>query len=121
MKLVSSDFYDGSTYVFDEIDAGISGSVAQTVAEKFAVISKKMQVITISHLAQIVSFSDKSYLISKTDDGERTYTDVLSLDDNGKTDEIIRITGGTIDNEISISHAKQMINLANETKIKLRS
>ena len=116
MKLVSSDFCNGSTYIFDEIDAGISGVVAETVAEKFATLGKTMQVITISHLAQIVSFADVSLLIKKTDDGKKTVTNIIPLDKQGLINEIIRITGGNIDSEISISHANEMLN--NAIKIK---
>lgn len=120
MKLVSANFADNSTYIFDEIDAGISGEVAEIVAEKFATLSKKMQVITISHLAQIVSFSDLSLLIKKSDDGDKTVTNIIPLDENGKINEITRIIGGDVNSEISYNHAKETMYRANALKIELR-
>ncbi|MBO5926707.1 MAG: DNA repair protein RecN, partial [Clostridia bacterium] len=113
MKLVSSDSV--GTYVFDEIDSGISGEVAKIVAEKFSFISKNVQIITISHLPQIVSFGDYSYKIEKTEKGDKTETKVIPLDDNGKIEEIVRIIGGE-GSELSINHAKELIDKANTFK-----
>ncbi len=113
MKLVSSGV-DG-TYIFDEIDAGISGEVAGIIAQKFSVLSKKIQIITISHLAQIISFADSSFKILKIDDGVKTATNVIPLDYDGKVNEIVRIIGGLHDDS-SINHAKKLINLADEFK-----
>lgn len=113
MKLVSSGV-DG-TYIFDEIDAGISGEIANIIAQKFSVLSKKIQIITISHLAQIISYSDSSFKILKTDDGVKTATNIIPLDYDGKVDEIVRIIGGLRD-ESSITHAKTLIKNADEFK-----
>lgn len=120
MKLVCADFPQRSTYIFDEIDAGISGAVAEIVAEKFAILSKNMQIVTISHLAQIVSFSDCSLLISKTDDDVKTQTNITPLDENGKINEITRIIGGDVLSQASITLAKEMIDRANTVKENLR-
>ncbi len=113
MKLVSSGV-DG-TYIFDEIDAGISGEIANVIAQKFSILSKKIQIITISHLAQIISYSDSSFKILKTDDGVKTSTNIIPLDTSGKIDEIVRIIGGFRD-ESSIQHAKQLVKIADEFK-----
>ena len=113
MKLVSSGV-DG-TYIFDEIDAGISGEIANVIAQKFSILSKKIQIITISHLAQIISYSDSSFKILKTDDGVKTSTNIIPLDTSGKIDEIVRIIGGFHD-ESSIQHAKQLVKIADEFK-----
>ena len=113
LKIVSNDF--GETYVFDEIDAGISGEVAKIVAKKFIKLSKKSQIITISHLPQIVSFADNNYLISKTEDSVKTVTSIKMLDNNGKVNEIVRLTGGG-DSELARLNAISAIDLANEYK-----
>ena len=113
MKIVSTDIT--GTYVFDEIDSGISGEVAKVVAEKFCKLSKNVQIITISHLPQIVSYGDSSYKIKKTDDGVKTKTEIIKLDYNGKINEVIRIIGGDI-NEVSKTHAKELIIKADEFK-----
>ena len=113
LKIISSDV--GGTYVFDEIDAGISGEVAKIVAKKFVMLSKRAQIITISHLPQIVSFADDNYLIKKHETGGKTYTQVSKLDNAGKVDEIIRLTGGG-DIELARLNAISAINSADEYK-----
>ncbi len=118
LKLVSSVVEEPITYIFDEIDAGISGEVAKIVAEKFALLSKQNQIITITHLPQIVSFSDKSFLIKKYSDEESTYTMVEELDYNGKVGEIVRIIGGS--GETAILNAKEIIDKATKVKTDIR-
>ncbi len=113
LKIVSSDI--GGTYVFDEIDAGISGEVAKIVAKKFIELSKRVQIITISHLPQIVSYADNNYLIKKTENAEKTTTNVIILDEDGKINEIIRLTGGG-DKEFARLNAISSIETANEYK-----
>ena len=113
LKIVSSDV--GGTYVFDEIDAGISGEVAKIVAKKFIELSKRVQIITISHLPQIVSFADNNYLIKKTENAEKTTTSIVNLDEDGKINEIIRLTGGG-DKEVARLNAISSIETANEYK-----
>ena len=113
LKIVSTDL--GGTYVFDEIDAGISGEVALIVAQKFIKLSKRVQIITISHLPQIVSYGDYNYLIKKTENAEKTTTSVTLLDNDGKISEIVRLTGGG-DKEVAKLNAISSINSANDYK-----
>ncbi len=113
MKIVSVDCT--GAYVFDEIDSGISGDVAKIVAEKFATLSKKIQIITISHLPQIVSFADASYKILKTENDGVTSTNIIPLDYDGKLNEIVRIIGGE-GSLSSLSHAKELVDRADEFK-----
>ena len=65
LKAIICEYQEISTYIFDEIDVGISGKTAETVAEKFTDIAKSVQVIAISHLPQICAFSDVSFAIKK--------------------------------------------------------
>ncbi len=112
LKTVISSYHSISTYIFDEIDAGISGKTAETVAEKFSQIAKNVQVIAISHLPQIVSFSDASFKISKYSTEEKTYTAIEKLDANGKIEETVRLVGGDMTSTSAVSHAKEMIEKA---------
>ena len=115
LKLVTEQVEEPITYIFDEIDAGISGVVAQIVAEKFTKLSIKNQIITITHLPQIVSYSDKSFLIEKTTDGDLTQTHVKGLNEEEKEQEIVRIIGGReVSNAIEL--ARQIIANANLRK-----
>ena len=113
LKIVAGEM--GETYIFDEIDAGISGEVAKIVAQKFIKLSKSTQIITISHLPQIVAYADNNYLIKKSENGEKTTTNVLSLDENGRINEIMRLTGGG-DEEVARLNAVSSIQSANEYK-----
>ena len=116
LKTVISSYHGISTYIFDEIDAGISGKTAEIVAEKFAEISKNIQVIAISHLPQIISFADTSFKISKRSDGEKTFTLIEKLDEKSKTEEVVRLIGGDMSSVPAVSHAREMITKADNFK-----
>lgn len=118
LKTVISSYHEISTYIFDEIDAGISGKTAETVAEKFADISKGVQIIAISHLPQIVSFSDYSYKIAKYTENGKTYTGITKLNDSEKVEEVVRLIGGDLTSKSAVEHATELIEKANEYKRK---
>ena len=118
LKCQTSALQEIPTYIFDEIDAGISGVTAQVVAEKLADISKEKQIIAISHLPQIAAMSDVSYLIYKFEDDKKTYSNIKTLDESGKISEIIRLIGGDSSSESATVHAKEMLNKANAYKLK---
>ena len=116
IKVQTSKFNNISTFIFDEIDAGISGSVARTVAEKFAKISLNTQIIAISHLPQISAMADNNLLISKSEKSDKTFTSVISLDSKSKIKEIIRLIGGSPESESAKKHAEELVESANEYK-----
>ncbi len=80
--------------VFDEIDTGVSGVAAQRVAEKLGSLSRTKQVICVTHLPQIAAMADEQYVVHKAEQGGRTYTSVVHLDEDGRVDELSRLTGG---------------------------
>lgn len=116
VKTQSAKYNDISTFIFDEIDAGISGAVAKVVARKLCRISKEVQVIAISHLPQITSFADNNLLIYKHEKDGLTYTSVKKLSDVEKTAEIVRLVGGTTDNASAMALAESLICEAEEYK-----
>lgn len=105
-----------STYIFDEIDAGISGKTAKVVGEKLTDIAKNTQVIAVSHLAQIAVMSDKQLLIEKQETNEKTHTQVKMLDEQGKIQEIIRLLGGNVSDEFAYRHAEELLKQAQDYK-----
>ena len=119
LKTVISSYHEISTYIFDEIDAGISGRTAETVAEKFAKISKNIQVIAISHLPQIVAFSDCSFKIAKYTDKDKTYTGIAKLSGREKIEELVRLIGGDMNSESAVTHAEEMVKKAFAYKNKI--
>ena len=118
IKTQSSINNEVSTYVFDEIDAGISGITATIVAQKLCDISKHTQVIAISHLPQISSFADNNLLIVKTETENDTETNVKNLNNDEKINEIIRLVGGTNASDSAKILAKELIENANNYKNK---
>lgn len=98
-----------STYIFDEIDAGISGVTAKTVADKFVAISGATQIIAVSHLPQVCAAASAQYLISKCENAEnKTVTSIKRLDRQERVTEIVRLTG-SISTEAAKAHAEELL------------
>lgn len=116
VKTQLSDVNEISTYIFDEIDAGISGKTAKVVGEKLARIAKNTQIIAVSHLAQIAAMSDEEFLIEKREENDKTVTHVYSLDHTQKTKELVRLLGGTEKDEYALKHAEELLKQAKEYK-----
>ena len=116
VKTQLSDVNEISTYIFDEIDAGISGKTAKVVGEKLARISKTTQIIAVSHLAQIAAMSDNEYLIEKIEQDGKTITQVHELDQEWKIKEIVRLLGGNDGDEYAFKHAEELLKQAKEYK-----
>ena len=108
-----------STLIFDEIDTGISGNMAHVVAEKLSKISRRKQVICVTHLPQIAAIADSNYLISKNLRDGKMATQVESLSVEGKIAEVSRLSGGG-DSNSSLNHASEMIEKANTLKKQIR-
>ncbi len=104
------------TMVFDEIDVGLSGVLAQMVAEKLANISKDYQCIVITHLPQVVAMADNNYLITKSVVDEKTHTFVTIIDRKQKIKEVARLMGGENIGEFSLKHSEEMLEWADKRK-----
>lgn len=105
------------TMVFDEIDTGISGRMAQVVAEKMAIIARNRQVICVTHLPQIAAMAAHQFLVEKRVEGERTNTSVRCLSEIERIAEVARMLGGADGSEESArSHAAYMLNVARQQK-----
>ena len=105
-----------SSLIFDEIDTGVSGMAAQKVAEKLAQLSRRKQVLCITHLSQLAAMADEQYLVEKNERNGRTYTDVRRLDRNGRRGELARINGGGVFTDTLMKSAEEL--LANAEKYK---
>lgn len=109
VKTLLKDVNGISTYIFDEIDAGISGYTAKSVARKFMDISENTQIIAVSHLPQICAASDAQFLIYKEESKGKTLTNIRRLDEESKINEIIRLTGSVV-TDAARQHAIELIN-----------
>lgn len=115
IKAISAERDGIGTLIFDEIDAGISGRIAQVVAVKIAGISKIRQVIAVTHLSQIAAIADSNFFIEKMSDENQTKTSVRRLCEEEKAEEVARLAGGAI-TEHALEHARELIELAKEVK-----
>lgn len=108
IKTVLADTDKVPVMIFDEIDTGISGKAAKSVAEKMKLISKKHQVLCITHQASIAAKGDHNYYISKKVENEKTKTMVKKLTENEIIEEIARMSSGDV-TENALKHAKEMV------------
>ena len=109
IKTVLADTDTVDTLIFDEVDTGISGSAAEKVGLKLKEVSKKRQVLCVTHQAQIAALADYHYLIQKQVEQGRTFTSVGLLDHDGRKNELARIIGGVNITEAALSHAESML------------
>ncbi|MFV0440109.1 MAG: DNA repair protein RecN [Lachnospirales bacterium] len=114
LKSVLAHRYNIETFVFDEIDTGVSGRTAQKVAERLKLLSKSHQIICITHLPQIASMSDIHLCISKEVVGENTITNIKSLDIEESIQELSRLIGGAKITEQTKKASSEMKRLAME-------
>jgi DNA repair protein RecN (Recombination protein N) len=98
-----------ATIVFDEVDAGIGGAVAEVVGRKLATLAQHHQVICITHLPQIAKFGDHHFKISKHVASGRTHTAITMLSADDRTREIARMLGGEKITRVTIEHARELL------------
>lgn len=97
------------TMIFDEIDTGISGSAAQKVGMKLKEVSRDRQVMCVTHQAQIAALADTHFLINKEFTNDKTYTEVVKLDMDGRVNELARIIDGVNITKTALDHARKLI------------
>ena len=107
IKTVLSDIDEVPTLIFDEIDTGISGKAAKAVAEKMRIISKRHQILCITHLAAIAAQGDSNYYIYKDIKEGKTKTNIKQLNEQETIYEIARISNGEI-TDVAIQNAKEL-------------
>ncbi len=114
IKNVLSDKDEIDTLIFDEVDAGVSGSAAEKIALKLHSVSKGRQVICVTHLARIAAQADKHMKITKSVRDSKTYTQITPLDYEQRAVEIARITAGDNITALQLESAKEMLNTAHK-------
>lgn len=97
------------TLIFDEVDTGVSGHAAQKIGLKLKQAARHRQILTVTHLAQIAALGDAHYLIRKETDGERTFTRVQKLSEEGRVEEVARIMSTDRISELMRKNAADMI------------
>lgn len=116
LKTIFSKHQGITSIIFDEVDTGVSGRVAQAIAEKIHAVSVHSQVLCISHLPQVAAISDNHLFISKEVKNDRTITHVLPLEEADRIREISRMISGVEITDLTLSHAKELLELAHSIK-----
>jgi DNA repair protein RecN (Recombination protein N) len=109
LKSVATVDADGLTLVFDEVDAGIGGAVAEAVGRRLQRIAARQQVLCVTHLPQIASLADRHYRVSKRVVAGRTLTEVVALGADERIDEVARMLGGESVTDAARQHAREMV------------
>ena len=115
MKRILAGVGGRQVLIFDEVDSGIGGAIAEVVGRKLRELSKNHQVICVTHLPQIACYADTHYSVRKEVKGGRTLTRVERLEKERAVDEIARMLGGVTVTEKTTAHAKEMIETARKS------
>ena len=116
LKTIFAQKQGVTSIIFDEVDTGVSGRVAQAIAEKISQIARNSQVLCISHLPQVAAISDHHYFIAKHIKGGRTETQLTMLEPQQRVTELARMLSGSEITPLTLEHAQELLALA--TKIK---
>ena len=97
------------TYVFDEIDTGVGGSVAEAIGRRLSRLSQQSQILCVTHLPQIACFADAHFHVAKSDDSSHTTATVQQLSNAGRVDEVARMLSGAEVSEAALANAKELL------------
>jgi len=95
--------------VFDEVDAGIGGRVAEVVGRKLRAMAERHQVVCVTHLPQIASLADTHYVVRKRVERGRTLTELERVEDGDRVEEVARMLGGETVTDTARKHAREMV------------
>lgn len=111
-----SDGFGPSVMLFDEVDAGVAGEAAISVAERLAKLAKRRQVLVVSHLPQLAAYADLHITVSKDSNGMVTESFVQSLPTEKRASELARMLAGVSQSSSALEHAAELLKIANDWK-----
>ena len=109
IQVATAGYGEIPTLIFDEVDSGIGGAVAEIVGRLLRKLGEQRQVLCVTHLPQVAAQGHQQMLVSKTTDGQLTETRITALDHETREQEIARMLGGMKITEQTLSHAREMI------------
>jgi len=109
LQLIACQYKSAATLVFDEVDSGVGGAVAETVGRQLRRLSTRAQVMCVTHLPQVASQGTWHFVVDKRSDGKITEVQIRTLDAGEKIEEVARMLGGISITEQSRSHAEEML------------
>jgi len=109
VQVIASDGSTIPTMVFDEVDSGVGGGVAEMVGRRLQELGASRQVLCVTHLPQVASLADQHFRVSKVTDGKSTRTQVQVLNKEERIDELARMLGGVEITRKTREHAAEML------------
>jgi len=109
IQVIASDGSAVPTMVFDEVDSGVSGGVAEMVGRRLQELGENRQVLCVTHLPQVASLADHHFRISKVSDGKSTRSGIQVLGNDGRVEELARMLGGVEITSKTLEHAAEML------------
>ncbi|MEZ5095399.1 MAG: hypothetical protein R2731_04370 [Nocardioides sp.] len=100
------------TFVFDEVDAGVGGKAAIEVGRRLAELARAAQVLVVTHLPQVAAYADRHVVVDKSHDGVVTTSDLRTLDDAERVQELSRMLAGVERSESGLAHARELLEAA---------
>ncbi len=116
IQVIASDGSTIPTMVFDEVDSGVGGGVAEMVGRRLQELASDRQVLCVTHLPQVASLADQHFRISKVSDGKSTRTKVHDLSKDERVEELARMLGGVEITRKTLEHAKEMLDGARQKR-----
>jgi DNA repair protein RecN (Recombination protein N) len=107
--VATSEVHPGLTLVFDEIDSGIGGTVAQTVGQMMQRLGERHQVLAVTHLAQVAAAADHHFTVTKVQHVHGVSSLVQQLSAQERVGEIARMLGGRAESSVSLAHAQELL------------
>jgi DNA repair protein RecN (Recombination protein N) len=108
IEVVLAETQQAPTFIFDEVDAGVGGAAAIEVGRRLAMLAQQAQVIVVTHLAQVAAYANAHLRVLKTSSVDFTATDVVSLDPEGRIEELARMLSGLSDSVSGLAHAAEL-------------
>ncbi|AMV67916.1 DNA repair protein RecN [Pediococcus damnosus] len=115
LKTIFAESQGVTSIIFDEVDTGVSGRVAQAIAEKIKLIASYSQVLCITHLPQVAAEADHQFFVAKVVKDGRTETKLTYLNKDGWVQELARMLAGSTVTKLSIQHAKELLKMAHRS------
>ncbi|MFQ3071853.1 DNA repair protein RecN [Neisseria polysaccharea] len=117
LQVVASQYTQVPTLIFDEVDTGIGGGVAEMVGKALRALGKKHQVLAVTHLPQVASCGENHWRVRKHSEGEQTVSEISILDEIQRIEEVARMLGGEVITDTTRQHAAELLQLASKNSL----
>lgn len=117
LQVVASQYTQVPTLIFDEVDTGIGGGVAEMVGKALRALGRKHQVLAVTHLPQVASCGENHWRVRKHSEGEQTVSEISILDEIQRVEEVARMLGGEVITDTTRQHAAELLQLVSKNSL----